>query len=550
MFDITELDEVICRHLRTYDLAQCAQVSKKWHAIVAPHLWQDLTPPTIKTKALCKLVLDDHLYAQQYQAAMEGDCETDQHSHAPSTTSLPALTKYGKWVRWLPGPADLLQELRPVLQHRQVQPRHDVEVTAHELILHLFTRCPAFKLRYFMLHCQHLEERSGLWTAILENVIPRVRFLSVHFSRYDHHPSFSKLVSLMDRCSVTLERLIVEVGITSTSIDTTQRIDDDEEHESTIGWTSLRELTLLCRGDGHDPKVFWTWLFKRCRRSKKLAVNDYRGSVKSAVECMLGHMPHLDEIQICPNFEMKDEQIATLLTGSTQGWKVIRLFGPLVMGESVTKAVLGHSSTLEVLHVYGRAFTSNDLVRVLASCPNLRCLDDYPGNDRAEDSRYIHVNEFIDRDLDTGALRTWKCEASLKELRVKIKGIPRPDVKEIESEKETYPGQAREIQGYVYDRLARLINLETLWLEGKSSSKRYSGGLEMSLESGLHKLSGLKMLKELDVTQWKARVGVQEVQWMTQQWPRLHVVGGLCSEENVDAIAWLRENHPEIKVRR
>ena len=45
-------------------------------------------------------------------------------------------------------------------------------------------------------------------------------------------------------------------------------------------------------------------------------------------------------------------------------------------------------------------------------------------------------------------------------------GIPRPDVKEDEAEKETYPGQGREMQGRVYDRLARLTNLETLWLQG------------------------------------------------------------------------------------
>jgi len=73
-------------------------------------------------------------------------------------------------------------------------------------------------------------------------------------------------------------------------------------------------------------------------------------------------------------------------------------------------------------------------------------------------------------------------------------GIPRPDVKEDEAEKETYPGQGREMQGRVYDRLARLTNLETLWLQGDARYNRCHGCLEMSLESG-HRLKGLRKLK-------------------------------------------------------
>jgi hypothetical protein len=70
----------------------------------------------------------------------------------------------------------------------------------------------------------------------------------------------------------------------------------------------------------------------------------------------------------------------------------------------------------------------------------------------------------------------------------------------------------------------------------------------MSLESGLHRLSGLKKLKGLDVSWAKARIGVQELQWMSENWPRLRVIGGLCGKEHKEAIEWLRGNHTEIEL--
>jgi hypothetical protein len=241
---------------------------------------------------------------------------------------------------------------------------------------------------------------------------------------------------------------------------------------------------------------------------------------------------------------MDDDKITTLLTGSGKGWRIVTLHRTSVIGESIMK-VLEHSSTLEVLRTESAtSLASNDKVRILASFPNLcsliHALEGFPKHD----SHYVHANVFIDRDQNTGALRTWACEASLKELKIKIMDIPRPDVKEFETVQEMYPGQGREMQGQIYDRLARLTSLETLWIRGATW---YSSCLEMSLESGLHRLSGLKRLKELDVTRAKARIGVQEVQWMTEHWPRLCVIGGLCSEEHKEAIAWLRENHPEIQ---
>ncbi|KAF9944865.1 hypothetical protein BGZ72_001885, partial [Mortierella alpina] len=51
--------------------------------------------------------------------------------------------------------------------------------------------------------------------------------------------------------------------------------------------------------------------------------------------------------------------------------------------------------------------------------------------------------------------------------------------------------------------------------------------LEMTLESGLMNLHGLKKLQVLDVQGMAQRIGVDEVQWMTEHWPKLRAIYGL-----------------------
>ncbi|KAF9981313.1 hypothetical protein BGZ65_004087 [Modicella reniformis] len=115
---------------------------------------------------------------------------------------------------------------------------------------------------------------------------------------------------------------------------------------------------------------------------------------------------------------------------------------------------------------------------------------------------------------------------SLRVLKLRITDIPKSEV-----------DQGQEIQSLVYDRLARLTNLETLWL-GHNPHVTYGWQRhreqmdqydcpEMSLESGLHKLAELQSWKELNVFGLKKRIGPKEVQWMTEHYPKLRVIYGL-----------------------
>ncbi|KAF9358336.1 hypothetical protein BGX26_001993 [Mortierella sp. AD094] len=254
-------------------------------------------------------------------------------------------------------------------------------------------------------------------------------------------------------------------------------------------------------------------------------------------------MPKLSKIRLGENDDLSgslsDKEIATLLSSCRNGWKVVEIRETAEFYEASAAALIKHHNTLEVLVVGGAYFESEDLVSLLSSAPNLRVLisiDDECYNDRPP--AVIRANKFIDMDPATNSLKTWACDSCIKILKVKITEIPRPDLgARYGVVKESYDGQGREIQGQVYERLARFTSLETLWLghHPDVESEKGQGGpcpdqmdcLEMSLDSGLQRLEGLKELRELSLANMNTRIGLDEVQWMAKHWPKLRVIRGL-----------------------
>ncbi|KAF9152102.1 hypothetical protein BG015_005761 [Linnemannia schmuckeri] len=283
-----------------------------------------------------------------------------------------------------------------------------------------------------------------------------------------------------------------------------------------------------------------------------------------------------------------DADIASILSAGRKGWRNVSL---PTLGTLSAEALVHHSTTLASLQVKNTpGFTSAHMCQILSSSPHLHTfttLED--GECENPHVSYLLAEDFIDRDSVTNTLRPWACESTLKRLRAKILGIPRPDVTETydgwtrgepeeENEEEeghvevvlqeTHPGQGRELQAHVYERLSRFTRLEVLGLghddrdfgnEGnfvqiptgewvlKDQEYQYEC-LEMSLDSGLQKLETLKDLEEVNVTRMATCIGVEEVKWMRRAWPRLKTLDGLNDERNEEAAEeWLRENCPEIQ---
>ncbi|KAK3810869.1 MAG: hypothetical protein J3Q66DRAFT_350406 [Benniella sp.] len=587
MFGVPELDNLLCNHLRLHDLAQCARVSKKWNKVVIPYLWYKIdvdnvvTPPRwskpdVKIEErykgldpFCQLVVNDYVQEQQQHHKLQHERliteQVQDHLVPPPSPPSPppppatSLAKYAPWIRLLSHPRDVSARLHGMIEEQQLLNEQGEKLSAHELLVHLFNRCPLIRVPD-MYVCQH-KQKLDTCKMLELFLLPYVCRLRLEYGQDRTPVGCLELLEFLDRHQRALEYLHLKFRITH-----------DEDENGTMGdreeivakeWTSLKELVLdHCYS---DPTAFWSRLFRRCSQVERLSIIDHFATTPSVADGIAAHMHNLREITLSNLFRgiwLTDDMIALILSSSRKGWKVVRLQNMGGFKSASMEALLKHSSTLERLVIEGcDGPTSHDLIQVLTRCSRLQSFVD-TDEESYSDCHFprIHATLFIDRGPINGSLKPWACEDSLKELKIRITGIPRPDLKEKCIFEEKYPGQGRDIQSQVYDRLARLVNLETLWL----GDQRWEDGnhdhddmedqfdsLEMSLESGLHRLSGLEKLEELSLVGMAFNVGIKEVQWMIEQWPRLRVVyeDVRVNSFMLDVRAWL-ENHPRIELRR
>ena len=352
MLDIPELDNMICRQLEANDLTQCALVSKKWHSLVIPHIWRDIsgTSPYFldaKVRVLFRMIEEDYDAEKQYQELQDGEQSTQAQSPLP----LSALSKYGHLIRLLPDPT-------------QFSP---------ELLQHLFRHCtPEVQVRYFPMSIEDIDHESGNpWKAIVDFTLPRVRHLDVDMRDTPRASSISKLMDLLDLHSVVLERLDLGVRIPNMEI----KVEPTENEPKTC--TSLRELVFFLVEYNTGTEEFWSSLFRRCGRVEKLHVEECIGFDQRLLQGMLDYMPDLNEISLGDDqeelVELDDATIGTLLAGSRKGWKVVRLRSEL--GRAAIHALSKHTSTLELLDIRScDATLSSHMGQVLSLCTNLHTL--------------------------------------------------------------------------------------------------------------------------------------------------------------------------------
>ncbi|KAG0362399.1 hypothetical protein BGX24_005111 [Mortierella sp. AD032] len=278
---------------------------------------------------------------------------------------------------------------------------------------------------------------------------------------------------------------------------------------------------------------------------------------------------------------------------------------------TVMDAFLRHAPTLEYIDASSYCFDSETLQALLNTGPLLKSIR------TMEDSMVYRPS--LETELDALGAATnhpWACK-QLQIFECKITNVPRPDITVTEIDdlddlpiRWTPPAsvmdpfiftiaqeESHALQRRLLKNLGRCTHLRKLWL-GTCGSNRddpeYSylqirgirtmlidsyvqtSCLELSLASGLDELSGLKELEELVIWRMAHRIGVAEVKWMVEHWPKLKIIRGLRysdsddelrnddededegqgqeeekeEEEDVDSepILWLRENMPDIEV--
>ncbi|KAK5817034.1 hypothetical protein F5H01DRAFT_405600 [Linnemannia elongata] len=241
----------------------------------------------------------------------------------------------------------------------------------------------------------------------------------------------------------------------------------------------------------NTPNNHWIQAMQACVSLRSLEIGILKSeSCRLLATAIKTYLPNLDSIKIhAEGSQITDEDGALVVSACRKGWRSIELLN----ARSLTvEAAVKHCSTLEVLNLReAHGLTSKIMIQILSSSPRLETFvtlleDDYADNKRCnQDSTHFVAEDFIDAattatDVDADAthppsdlLRSWACESTLKVFRAKITGIPRPDImqtysggplKEGMGLPEAYPGQSLDLQGQVYERLARLKRLERLEL--------------------------------------------------------------------------------------
>ncbi|KAF9131088.1 hypothetical protein BGW39_002247 [Mortierella sp. 14UC] len=233
------------------------------------------------------------------------------------------------------------------------------------------------------------------------------------------------------------------------------------------------------------------------------------------------------------------------------------------IGQSV---FLRHASTLEHLFARAYAIESKDIGDLLCASPRLKTLE------LIQEDMPIHTFVESELDLQDAVRAPWVCD-KLEDFECRISGVPRPDLtydffyydrsfapyppippcpKGLAVEPTT-PQQFAQQQSYALQRkflkqLDQLTHLRVLTLgsncpayESRDKFALVLRGirtmivaenvqhqcLELTLESGLDELAGLKELEEVNVYEMAHWIGIAEVRWMVEQWPRLRALRGL-----------------------
>ncbi|KAG0197769.1 hypothetical protein BGX31_004772, partial [Mortierella sp. GBA43] len=215
MFNIQELDDLICQYLNQHDLTQCAQVNKKWHAIAIPHIRHTLQWPhpfdTQKGLRFRSMVLEDYLEAH----ALENEGHSiGQHIHS-RPYHMSTLSKYAPLIQEFPSLERLCQILRPPTQDKQDSSQgvggQTEEPTEYQLLTHILSNCrPDVQFASVYVDTKKFL-LDGPETAAKAFAIPRSQRVRFSGTFETKQTEFARVKDLFSRCSTVLESL--ELGL-------------------------------------------------------------------------------------------------------------------------------------------------------------------------------------------------------------------------------------------------------------------------------------------------------------------------------------------------
>ncbi|KAG0018428.1 hypothetical protein BGZ82_000448 [Podila clonocystis] len=535
MFDVPEIDRIVCLQLGRRELFQCTQVNSAWYETTMPFLWINLSNLSsfAQQQALRKLVLIDYIQEQkclgeqraqeeeplQGRAAIHNN-ESSSRPLAASTVYCPSLIEeYGVNVVHIPAFYELRRSL--ILMDPRKFRVLDYERKSEmdlALVVQFFKRCPNIKIPTLSV-LNDLKDLCWHNVISLPFLVPVTQALLIGLEEeklYGPSVSMSDMDDILAAASDSLESLAIGANVSSGSGAT--------KWNCQAGLVRLKELKLFA---ARGVTAFWSRVWEGCCRIEHLQVYRIDTCVlQSLAGGIREHMTHLSSIRfgnrlrddddIIPRLKprlIRDEEAARLIDAGTKGWRVVKsdahtIFGPL----SMTSLIQHYSTLVEVKIV--QCVGGSSVITLLQLCPYLQSLVSSDAeSSETEDLSGNPVLDFIDRDPINNSLRPWMCESRLNKLKLRITDVPL-------EEDEDYPGQRKDIHAGVYARLARLTQLEVLSLGYQPIGQDVEDiPFSITVDSGLGSLAGLKNMKKLKLDGLDHNMGSKDFEWISKHWP-------------------------------
>ncbi|KAK3846485.1 MAG: hypothetical protein J3R72DRAFT_241654 [Linnemannia gamsii] len=545
----TEVLESIILFLSQHDLTRCVCVSRAWNEALNLHLWR--TIPLLDKTRLMRFM-------------------------SPNTQQ--ALYKNAAHVRELQVRHEKLYNLFPPSRQQTNLIHSDAELISS---VDAFTIGPLTNLRVLVLHRQSLVRKyvfdEGIFEIVRQNpglrrlkidivMEPKVLFRLVT----EHVPNLQELdiespwrgdvKALLDNLPEGLRTVrlihvyhqVPREGITPT-IDPSA---PSATMKRPLQHHSLEKFHIDGNLDGHEEQVLVPFLESCSQNLKSISglklafpLLSFQNARISNVLSNMGVVWTRLRRDDFSDSESTDSNIAQVISIGPN-WTHIELFNRWV-GPLTTAAILDNCERLEVLDIMGSGtgeLTGYHLQMILSKAPRLRSLQAHG---------VVGAQKISSVDILSSEWATTSLEHVDFKIHVPRVAADREDADDDGSS--ALRAFSRDIQRQVLRRFGQQTQLRKLVIGGGAFSfatdefgefdefGRQIECLEMTLDSGLDELEGLKQLEHMDIYHMDHRVGVPELEWMAFNLPKLKRLRGMhdnLRQEKEGVRKWLSSHQP------
>ncbi|KAF9348404.1 hypothetical protein BGX26_000198 [Mortierella sp. AD094] len=618
----------IVQSLRSSELSACALVSKAWSQIFTKALWKDLHVaqgrPEIgytSSEFKCALATYGHHirtlrleYYTPLESFFTSPCPLEPLKSSP-TDSPPPLSSLPSHTRGWPSSLEVGNSetkvvvcknlesltmaniaevmLEPIDESLLVQFLQQISSSLKILSLSPFS---CNRVNFLRVTTDCLPNLQGLYLTVIET--PREKFVrpaefELFLQRLPPQVQDATLILGMQDKNSANQHIRYKPKLFPYRLELFPGVGDGDNSGLSEGLSAenlllgIKKLTIggaLSRDIA--PEMLLNF-FRRCPVLESLILDEFGfHSYLELAKMFRNYCPCLAflEVRVSRNY-INNIQVAYLLVGSAKGWKRFSLYGMRNSFDIYPSVLVLCVRVLERLDLPKVANLPNTLIPAMlggAEARNLRRLDLLGsitnkftfaiGTELNAQDLLVLAPQFRALNLSYETLLEhpfsqvvpFQC-LNLVYLRIKITGIPRPDLltfderQDIEADLDWRTGP--KLQRQVLTQIGRLVHLEELAFGNKDDRmpKYKAKGspvidarhhqfdcLSLGLQYGLASMKDLKKLHVLDVSWMMHSIEESEPIWMNTHWERLSKIHGLaplgvCTPTSA-TVRWLKQN--------